>query len=346
MIAAVAALVGPGVYFLTDGAASASPVSTATTLVSGTNPSVTGQTVTFTAMVAEVPPGATPTGTVQFTFGGYGDICAGGVNLEPLIGGEAQCTTSSLESGIPSVRVTAIYEGDTTDAASSAPALAQAVDQGPTATAITSGAVFVPVTKSGCVLSSGSPTVTACSSLTGVTPGASVADTGGAVPGGDTIATLNKRTDVITLASAASASTTESLTFVDNPSDGYSSGHPARFSATVTAASPSSGTPTGTVAWTITGAGAQSVACSNGLSTRLNRSGTAACVVPQGQLVSAGAPYTVDATYSGDPNFSSSTQTLHQAINPSSSKTYLAGSPLPPLRGTPRAFHRLGGALG
>jgi hypothetical protein len=93
------------------------------------------------------------------------------------------------------------------------------------------------------------------------------------------------------------------------------------------------------VAVTITPTGGGSpIFCSNGTALNVNRSGTATCTVPAGELVASGAPYSVDATYSGDLNFLSSAQTASQGIQPLASKTYVAGNPMPPLHATPVHF--------
>src|SRR5207244_4328568 len=80
---------------------------TTTAVTSSVNPSVFGQSVTFTATVAAVSPGAgTPTGTVQFTIDG--------VNFGApvtLVGGSATSgSTSTLTVGTHTV--TGIYSGD------------------------------------------------------------------------------------------------------------------------------------------------------------------------------------------------------------------------------------------
>src|SRR5262249_51063614 len=79
-----------------------SPASTTTTLSSSANPSVPGQSVTFTAVVAAVAPGGgTPTGTVSFT--------SGGTTLSPVtysvVGGnlQASVTTSYASAGTPTI---------------------------------------------------------------------------------------------------------------------------------------------------------------------------------------------------------------------------------------------------
>ncbi len=79
---------------------------TTTTVTSSANPAVLGQSVTFTANVVVVAPGAgTPTGTVQFKVDG--------ANLETpvtLSGGSASVSTAALTVGTRIV--TADYGGD------------------------------------------------------------------------------------------------------------------------------------------------------------------------------------------------------------------------------------------
>jgi hypothetical protein len=88
-----------------------------TTLVSSQNPSVAGQSVTFTATVTGSP--GTPTGTVTFTDG------ATTLGTIPLTGAIASLTTSSLTAGTHTIAAT--YGGDAAFLASSA-SLQQAVN--------------------------------------------------------------------------------------------------------------------------------------------------------------------------------------------------------------------------
>ncbi|QKV95037.1 Ig-like domain repeat protein [Streptomyces sp. NA02950] len=79
---------------------------TTTTLTSSPNPSAPGQTVTFTATVAAVPPATgTPTGTVTFTISG-GPTLTGTLNGS----GVATVSTNALTAGPHTV--TATYSGD------------------------------------------------------------------------------------------------------------------------------------------------------------------------------------------------------------------------------------------
>ncbi|MEA2987535.1 MAG: hypothetical protein QOG83_246 [Alphaproteobacteria bacterium] len=99
-----------------------------TTAVTGTpNPSVSGQSVTFTATVT--PAGAgTPTGTVTFKDG------ATTLGTGTLSSGSAGFSTAAL--GVGGHTITAVYGGDVTFAASTSPGVAQSVNKGATATAV------------------------------------------------------------------------------------------------------------------------------------------------------------------------------------------------------------------
>ncbi|MCL2695128.1 MAG: Ig-like domain repeat protein [Clostridiales bacterium] len=100
---------------------------TTTTLTSSQNPSVFGQSVTFTATVTTTGSG-TPSGTVKF------------YNGETLLGtgtlssGVAAYTTSALVVG--SHGITAVYDGDTNHSTSTATEITQVVNKGDTTTSL------------------------------------------------------------------------------------------------------------------------------------------------------------------------------------------------------------------
>src|ERR1017187_3589294 len=100
-----------------------------TTLTSGTNPSVWGQPVVFTATITPVAPA--PTGTVTFQDGGTN--IAGCVN-RPVAVRVATCTTAALVVG--SHTVTAVYNGNATYATSTSAAVTQVVTMGSTTTVV------------------------------------------------------------------------------------------------------------------------------------------------------------------------------------------------------------------
>jgi hypothetical protein len=88
------------------------PAATSLTLGSSVNPAVTGHTVTFSARVAAVAPGAgTPTGTITFKDG---NTVLGTV---AVVNGTATLTTSFAVAG--SHVITAVYSGDPNFVASS-----------------------------------------------------------------------------------------------------------------------------------------------------------------------------------------------------------------------------------
>jgi parallel beta-helix repeat protein len=122
------------------------PADTTTTLTSSTNPSVFGQTVTFTATVAAVPPviptvaaaavapGADPpTGAVDFLDGA---TLLGTGTLDPT--GVATFSTSALDVAGSPHSITAVYTGDPNFLTSTSPAVPQVVDPADTTTTLIS----------------------------------------------------------------------------------------------------------------------------------------------------------------------------------------------------------------
>ena len=101
-------------------------VSTNTTVASSANPSVYGQSVTFTATVTDTA----ATGTVTFQDGGAA------LGSPALSNGTATYTTSTLSVG--SHTITAVYSGDSNFAGSTSSALTQTVTQASTTTGISS----------------------------------------------------------------------------------------------------------------------------------------------------------------------------------------------------------------
>ncbi len=109
-----------------DQAASATAVS------SNSNPSSFGQTVTFTATVSALAPGAgSPGGAVQFQDGG--NNLGSAVTLS---GGTATLGTASLSVGTHNI--TAVYVGDANFIGSTSPSLAQTVNKDGSSTSVSS----------------------------------------------------------------------------------------------------------------------------------------------------------------------------------------------------------------
>ncbi len=91
-----------------SGAITVNKAATTIGQTSSQNPSIVGQSVTFTATIAVTAPGvATPTGTVQFLDGGVG---IAGCTAVALTGSTAQCPLSNLTAA--SHTITAVYAGD------------------------------------------------------------------------------------------------------------------------------------------------------------------------------------------------------------------------------------------
>ncbi|MFC5200271.1 beta strand repeat-containing protein [Streptomyces kaempferi] len=104
---------------------------TTTSVSSSPNPSVFGQPVVLTAIVAAVAPGGgTPTGTVTFFIGGIPQTPA------TLTGGVATFTTSTQSVGAHSVRAT--YNGSSNYNTSTSSTISQTVTKANTSTALSS----------------------------------------------------------------------------------------------------------------------------------------------------------------------------------------------------------------
>src|SRR5260370_11309668 len=100
-------------------------------MISSHNPSVFGQSVTFTATVAAVAPGSgTPTGTVTFKSG------ATALGTAVLSSGKATFSTSALAVGSHSI--TAVYGGSIDYGTSTSAVLTQAVNKAASSTTVTS----------------------------------------------------------------------------------------------------------------------------------------------------------------------------------------------------------------
>jgi hypothetical protein len=235
--------------------------STTATLTSTPDPSVFGQAKTLTATVAAVSPGAgTPTGTISFFNG------ATLLGSATLAAGVASLTSSSLSVG--SHALTAVYSGDAGFTGSTSPVDTQTVNQAATTTALTSApnpsvngqSVTATATVTPASPGAGTPTGT-ISFYDGATFLGSGTLSGGvasltttslsigshsltAVYGGD--AGFTGSTSPVYTQTVNQAATTTALTSAPNPSV---SGQTVALRATVTAASPGVGTPSGTVSF-------------------------------------------------------------------------------------------------
>jgi hypothetical protein len=322
-------------WLTSSGSNSGSPLvvnkaNTTTAVVSSVNPSVSGQSVTFTATVTVNAPGsqaaANPTGTVTFYDGG---MAIGTGTLSNTATDTATFTTSTLTT--TSHTITAAYtSGDTNFNASPASAsITQTVNKANTTTTVVSS--VNPSVSGQSVTFTATVAVNAPGSQAAANPTGTVTfyDGGTAIGTGTlsntatdtatfTTSALSTATHAITAAytggdanfnaSSASASISQvvskdatgtALTSSPNPSN---VGQPVTFTATVTASAPGSGVPTGTVTF-------RTAKSTLGTGT-LDSSGHASITVstlPAGSI-------TVTALYNGDANFLTSSGTTVQTV--------------------------------
>ncbi|MCB0048647.1 MAG: Ig-like domain repeat protein, partial [Caldilinea sp.] len=295
-----------GSYNVTASAAGASPAITfaltntqrasATTLSSSANPSIVGQSVTFTATVTDDVGSVLPTGTVTFTVNGV-DVVAS------LVSGVATYITDTLTVG--SHVITATYGGDA-GFLGSTDDLIQVVNQATSSTALTSGtnpSVFgQPVTYTATVsaVAPGAGTLTGVVTFTvngAEVPVALVSGVASYVTD-----TLVAGSHMITATYGGDASFTGSVddvtqvvnrtataTAITGAPASSEYGQSVTFTATVSAVAPGAGTPTGVVTFTV-----------NGAEVTASLVGGAASYITDTLVVGS---HVITATYGGDAGF-------------------------------------------
>ena len=286
------------------------PTSTAVVRSAGPNPSVFGQSVSFTATVTTGS--GTPTGTVQFKDG----VTNLGAAVT-LTAGQATLTTINLGAGAHSI--TAVYSGDTTYATSTSGTVAHQVDQAATTTGVVRSAgpnpstvgqsvsftATVAVTAPGAGTASGSVqfkdgatnlgaplTLTAGQATFTTTTLALGAHSITGVYSGDTSFTTSTSGAVAHQVDAPTLTPTSTAVVRSAGPNPSVSGQSVSFTATVTTGS---GTPTGTVQFKdgVTNLGAAvTLTAGQATLTTIN--------------LGVGA-HSITGVYSGDPNFSTST---------------------------------------
>ncbi len=297
-----------------------------TALVSSLNPSVFGQSVTFTATVTGSGP--TPTGTVTFLDG------ATNIGSAPLNGSAvATFTTSALLVG--SHPITANYAGDATYAPSLSPIVNQVVNKADTTTALISSvnpstvgqAVTFTATVTAVAPGSGTPTgsVTFLDGATNI----GSAPLNGAGQAALTTSALTQGTHPITAVYGGDAnfngSTSSIVDQVVNPAGGTPSntalvsslnpsvfGQSVTFTATVTGTGP---TPTGSVTFM------------DGITPLVTvpLNGSAQASLTTSTLIVGSHPIT--AVYGGDTTYAGSTSPIvNQVVNKADTTTALISS--------------------
>ncbi len=322
-----------------DAVLTADPAATTGAVVADNNPSVVGQSVTFTATISSTSTG-TPTGNVTF-FDGATNLGTSALN------GSAVATLSTSALTLGSHSITAVYAGDTNFVGSTSPIMTQTVNQAATTSAVASSAnpsVF-------------GQSITFTATVTTSAPGAGV-PTGSVtfMDGATTLGTgtLNGSGQTTLITSALSlgshsitviyagdtnyttstssalsqtvnqAATTSAVASSANPSV---FGQSVMFTATVTASAPGSGTPTGTVTF-------KDGATTLGTGT-LNGSGQTTLIT---SALSLGG-HSITVVYAGDTNFTTSTSsTLTQTVNQAATTSSVASSANPSVVGQSITF--------
>ncbi|HET6844826.1 MAG TPA: Ig-like domain repeat protein [Candidatus Angelobacter sp.] len=326
----------------------ASKQTSITTLVSSTNPSVFGQSITLSSTVSPSSGGSgTPTGTVTFSDG------ATTLATVTLTNGTASLTISSLT--VASHPIAATYSGDanflTSSAARGTGGIFQTVNQSSSKSTLSStpnpsvagqGVTFT-ATVAAVAPGSGTPSGIVTFFDNGTQIGSAALNssrvatfTTGLAAGSHSI-TATYSGDLNFSSSSASgaggvsqtvnqSASTTNLSSTPNPSI---SGQTVTFTAAVAAVAPGSGTPSGTVTFFDNGTQIGSAA--------LNSSGVTTFTTG----LAAGS-HSITATYSGDLNFSTSSATgaagVLQTVNKSPSTTTLSSTQNPSISGQPVTF--------
>ena len=318
--------------------------STTTNLVgTASNPmsSVYGQTISFTATVAAVAPGTgTPTGSVTFMDGKTT------LGMVGLTAGSATYTTKRLTTG--SHTITAVYNGSSSDITSTSPSLIQTVNQDTTTTAVTASAnpsvfgqwVTFTATVTAAAPGSGTPTGLVTFYMDGSsTPlGSGTLGCSGfailsikTLPVGSHTITAIYRGDNNFITSTSptlnqAVNLDRTSTVIGSSVDPSFYGQPVTFTATVSAATPGSGTPTGSVTFMDGSAKLGTATLSSGRAT-----------IKTSSLAVGSQSITV--VYGGDPNFTSSTSAaLTQTVKQDATTTSLKSSADPSIFGQPVTF--------
>jgi len=307
--------------------------STSTGVAPSLNPSVFGQSITFTATVTDTSSGSTaqPTGSVQFVVDGvnFGSPVALTGATSTTSTATSQATASLSVTGSPH-SVTANYvnadgnfsnstgalsAGQTVTAASTSTGVTsnpsvfgQSISFTATVTDTSSGSTAQPTGSVQFVVDSvnfGSPVA-----LTGATSTTSTATsqaTASLATGSHTVqanyvnADGNFSNSTGSLTGGQTVSKGSTLTTVTSSQNSSMVGQSVTFTATVSAASPATGTPTGTVTFKD---GSNPITCTSGSNTLSG--GVATCTL---STLAAGN-HSITGNYNGDSNFTTSTGTL------------------------------------
>ena len=306
-----------------------------TNVTSSLNPSAFGQSVTFRANVSAVLPGSgTPTGTVQFSINGKNF----GSPVTLVSGSASSSATTTLAAG--NHTVTAVYSGDSNFNNSNSSTLTQTVNKSFSAVSVSSTvnpSVYGQAVTFSAKVTPSTATGTIQFTIDGKNFGSAVTLNGGSATSGIT-STLTVGNHIVTAIysgdSNFSGSTSPSLTQIVNQASTVtsltSSANPSTydqavtFTATVMAAAPGAGVPTGTVTFEEGIKPMGTVTLVSGKATY-----TTSSLNVCGMCDACGSLYCIIAVYSGDTNFTSSIGSLSQTVNKASTTTALTVAPNP-----------------
>ncbi|MGZ5528506.1 MAG: beta strand repeat-containing protein, partial [Limisphaerales bacterium] len=313
--------------------------STTMAVTSGTNPSVSGQSVTYTATISVTSPGSgTATGSVTFKDG------ATTLGTRTLSGNVATLSNGSLSVGSHSI--TAEFVGDSNlNGSTNSPALSQTVNKADTTTSVSpsvnpsvSGqSVTFTATVAATSPGSGTPSGTVTFKDGATTLGTGTLSSGQATFSTSALSTtshsitavygadssFNTSTSSALTQTVNAGSTTTAVSSSVNPSV---SGQSVTFTATVSAVSPASGTPTGTVTFK-DGATTLGTGSLSGGSATFSTSSLST------------AAHSITAVYGADSNFNASTSSiLTQTVNAASTTTAVTSNHNPSKSGQSVTF--------
>lgn len=298
---------------------------TTTSVLGSPNPSVIGQSVTFTATVTSGATGFTPTGTVSFLDGGT-PLGSGTLDAN----GQATFTTSNLTIGMHTI--TAVYGGDTNFTGSQG-STGQTVNQIETATSVASSvnpSVFGQNVTFTATVTFGAAPFIPTGSVTFFDGGSPIGSGPINAQGVATFSTstLNVAAHTITasysgdtnFAASTSAPLSQTVNRAATSTSVISSVNPSvvgqdvTFTVTVAAVAPGTGTPTGIVSFLD---GATPIG-----SGTLNAQGQATLTTAS---LTVGS-HNITAIYGGDTNFTGSQGSTSQTVNTIATSTNVASS--------------------
>jgi Bacterial Ig-like domain (group 3) len=291
-----------------------------TTLTSSHNPSIYGQSVTFTAKVTTAI--GTPTGTVTFKDG------AASIGTGTVAAGEATFATAALAAGTHSI--TAVYSGNVDFNASTSGAVSQVVDKATSTSALASSASpsawGATVTLTATI---SSPTTTPTGTVT-FKDGTTTLGTGTLAAGKATFSTTTLAVGAhsFTAVYAGNANTggstsgavAHTVIKANSTSIASATPNPAEFGQTVvlkaTVKSTTSGTPTGNVSFKNGSATLGTVALTAGVASF-------SVSLPVGT-------HAITVVYAGNADFNTSTSTVvNLVVNKAKTTTTLTSTPNP-----------------